>query len=39
MTSKDYIREITSMMKNLNDDILLDMIYKMLKRRLLEKSA
>lgn len=39
MTSKDYIAEITAMMKNVEDDVLLDMIYKMLKRRLLEKSA
>lgn len=39
MTKKDYIHEITAMLKQCDDDVMLDFIYKMLRRALLHKAS
>lgn len=39
MTKTEYIKEITKLMNESDDDVLLDFILKMLKRASLHKTA
>lgn len=39
MTKKEYIQEIESLMKQTDDEVLLEFILKMLKRSLLHKAS
>lgn len=39
MTKNDYIQEITAMLEKCDDEIMLDFIYKMLKRKSLHKAS
>ena len=39
MTKKEYIKEIEYLMKQTDDEVLLEFILKMLRRSLLQKSS
>jgi hypothetical protein len=39
MSKKEYIKEITSLMKSVEDEVLLELILKLLQRSLLEKAS
>jgi hypothetical protein len=39
LTKTEYIKEITAMMKETDDVVMLDLICKMLRRALLHKAA
>lgn len=39
MTKKEYIKEIESLMKQTDDEVLLEFILKMLRRSLLHKAS
>ena len=39
MSKKEYIKEITSLMKSVDDEVLLELILKLLQRSLLEKAS
>lgn len=39
MSKKEYIKEITSLMKSVEDEVLLELILKLLQRSLLKKAS